>query len=154
MSELRQNIESRRSDIQSVKLVPKRKRTTRMADSVTAEQHNQAFNVIAKALSRNTKYVSEILSNPIPILKTMTCMGLGYALCHMIFLFHGRARNPSQSILNALFWAWLQMQKKISTVHRCFFCIACVILVILAASVATVTVLILQYSSEVRGRDC
>ena len=103
MSELRQNIESRRSDIQSVKLVPKRKRTTRMADSVTAEQHNQAFDVIAKALSRNTKYVSEILSNPIPILKTMTCMGLGYALCHMIFLFHGRVRNPSQSILNALF---------------------------------------------------
>ena len=36
------------------------------------------------------------------------------------------------------------MQKQISTVHRCFFCIACVILVILAASVATVTVLILQ----------
>ena len=56
MPELRQNVETRRS-VQSVKLVPKKKETSRVADSVTAEQHNQAFNVIAKALSRNTKYV-------------------------------------------------------------------------------------------------
>ena len=35
------------------------------------------------------------------------------------------------------------------SVCRCFFFIACVILVILAASVATVTVLILQHSSKV-----
>ena len=56
MAETRhQNDEERRSDIQSVKLVPKRRPTPNVADVVTAEQHSQAFGVIAKALSRNTK---------------------------------------------------------------------------------------------------
>ena len=58
MAETRhQNDEERRSDIQSVKLVPKRRPTPNVADVVTAEQHSQAFGVIAKALSRNTKSV-------------------------------------------------------------------------------------------------
>ena len=58
MADIRhQNDEERRSDIQSVKLIPKRRTSPRVADVVTAEQHSQAFGVIAKALSRNTKCV-------------------------------------------------------------------------------------------------
>ena len=54
MAELRNSFE--RSDILSVKLVPKRKNTRDgIADVVTRD--SQTFGVFAKALSRNTKYV-------------------------------------------------------------------------------------------------
>ena len=55
MAELRETIT--RKEIESVKPVPKKKGSYRVADSVTAEQHHQAFGVIVKALSRNVKYV-------------------------------------------------------------------------------------------------
>ena len=59
MPEIEQNKddnERRGSDIQSIRLVPRRRNTgDRMADNVTRDQHSQAFGVIAKALSRNTK---------------------------------------------------------------------------------------------------
>jgi len=53
MAELRETIT--RKEIESVKPVPKKKGSYRVADSVTAEQHHQAFDVIVKALSRNVK---------------------------------------------------------------------------------------------------
>ena len=50
------NNERRGSYIQSVRLVTRRRNSgDRMADNVTRDQHSQAFGVIAKALSRNTK---------------------------------------------------------------------------------------------------
>ena len=72
MSELGQNIVS---DIPSVRLVTKMKGTSRVADSVTAEEHNQAFDVIAKAVSRNSKYVRSYSLKTRTYMEMWACSG-------------------------------------------------------------------------------